>query len=253
MYTHTLESPCFSYGEYVKTKKSETDKDNLQGGRPAENHQLTLDMAKHLAMIQRTPIGYKVRQYFIDVEKKWRDEHTPHMMQVAQKFAQGDAAAAEEYISATIGMMSQALKVIQQEREKNQQLTGENESLKSSLAAMQPKINYVDVVLNHPGLITTTIITKDYGYTTMKFNKLLHKLHIVFKQSGIWQLYAEYAALGWGKNKTTYQDNTGCVMIHNYWTQKGRLGLYELLKTQGILPLIEQEEIDAKIDADSDN
>ncbi|NBI64902.1 hypothetical protein D3Z38_18140 [Clostridiales bacterium] len=29
-----------------------------QGGRPAENHTLSLDMAKHIAMVQRTPEGF---------------------------------------------------------------------------------------------------------------------------------------------------------------------------------------------------
>ncbi|MEG1556756.1 MAG: antA/AntB antirepressor family protein [Bacteroidales bacterium] len=39
------------------------------GGRPKTEHYLTFDMAKHIAMIQRSDIGMKIRQKLIDLEK----------------------------------------------------------------------------------------------------------------------------------------------------------------------------------------
>jgi len=42
------------------------------GGRPGLDHALTLDMAKELCMIQRSAKGRSARQYFIEVEKKFR-------------------------------------------------------------------------------------------------------------------------------------------------------------------------------------
>ena len=47
------------------SKTSET------GGRPSTDHLLTIDMAKELAMIQRTDKGKQARQYFIQVEKDY--------------------------------------------------------------------------------------------------------------------------------------------------------------------------------------
>ena len=41
------------------------------GGRPAQDAQLTIDMAKELCMIQRTDKGRQARQYFIQLEKDW--------------------------------------------------------------------------------------------------------------------------------------------------------------------------------------
>ena len=42
-----------------------------QGGRPQTDFQISVDMAKQICMIQRSPEGKQIRQYFIDLEKAW--------------------------------------------------------------------------------------------------------------------------------------------------------------------------------------
>ncbi|GAA3264193.1 Phage antirepressor protein [Lactococcus lactis subsp. lactis] len=44
------------------------------GGRPSQDHALKLDMAKEISMIQRTPKGKEARQYFIQVEKEYKQQ-----------------------------------------------------------------------------------------------------------------------------------------------------------------------------------
>ena len=41
------------------------------GGRPSTDHQLTIEMSKEIAMIQRNEKGKQARQYFIALEKQW--------------------------------------------------------------------------------------------------------------------------------------------------------------------------------------
>ena len=49
------------------------------------DHQLTIDMAKEICMIQRSEIGRKCRQYFIEVEKQWNSPEA--IMERALKYA----------------------------------------------------------------------------------------------------------------------------------------------------------------------
>lgn len=49
----------------------------IEGGREVvrevTDHQLTLEMAKELCMLQRTDKGKECRQYFIELERRWND------------------------------------------------------------------------------------------------------------------------------------------------------------------------------------
>lgn len=58
----------FEEGKDFCSKMSETSE---KGGRPAKDADISVDMAKQICMIQRTPEGKVVRQYLIDLEKAW--------------------------------------------------------------------------------------------------------------------------------------------------------------------------------------
>lgn len=110
---------------------------------------------------------------------------------------------------------------------------------------LQPKATYYDRVLADKSLVTISIIAKDYGMSGRALNKKLHDLGVIYKQGNTWLLYAKYQLTGWTHSDTTIvkcKDGTEKAVLNTKWTQKGRLGLYELLKQENILPLIEQDK-----------
>lgn len=136
-------------------------------------------------------------------------------------------------------LLEQALNHLRAERAKR--LAAEQALLEAT-----PKVSYYDVVLQSPTLMPITAIARDYGLSAKKLNRLLVEEHIQFKQSGIWYLYAEYAKCGYTQSKTHVLEN-GKTVMHTYWTQKGRLFIYDLLKNRrGILPVIERQAGEAK-------
>nr|WP_270514764.1 phage antirepressor KilAC domain-containing protein [Coprococcus catus] len=187
------------------------------GGRPATDHQLTIAMAKELCMIQRSEAGRKFRQYFIKVEKAWNSPEA--VMARALQFANNQLSLVKK----------QNLELLETVAVQNQQI-----------AEMQPKASYYDLILQNKNTVPITQIAKDYGMSGRKFNELLHELGVQYKFRKTWLLYQHYAECGYTQSRTYAIDESRSVM-HTYWTQKGRLFLYDLLKSEGILPVIEQE------------
>jgi prophage antirepressor-like protein len=124
------------------------------------------------------------------------------------------------------------LRALDAEREKNATLIGLAEE-------MAPKALYYDAVLQNKGSVPVSLIAKDYGMAAAAFNNLLHGLGVQYKMSGTWLLYQRYAAQGY-TNTCTFHINETTAAMHTYWTQKGRMFLYDLLKWYGILPMIEK-------------
>lgn len=138
-------------------------------------------------------------------------------------------------------IMASALLIAQRTiEERDKALTTANDTIKQ----LQPKADYVDMVLQAKGLLNVTQIAQDYGMSAVAFNQLLEKLGIQYKdkRTGQWILYAKYKGLGWvgsSSKDITRTDGTPDVVVHTKWTQKGRLGLYEILKKNNYIPVME--------------
>ena len=135
----------------------------------------------------------------------------------------------------------EALTQLKEERERRKQLECQTLIQRQQIAEMQPKASYYDLILQNKNTVPITQIAKDYGMSGRKFNELLHELGVQYKFRKTWLLYQQYAECGYTQSRTYAIDESRSVM-HTYWTQKGRLFLYDLLKSEGIYPLIEQED-----------
>jgi prophage antirepressor-like protein len=139
-----------------------------------------------------------------------------------------------------------AFQALKAERTKNKELEVQNSKLQSELDEMKPKADYVDVMLANKGLISTTAIAKNYGESAKKFNLRLKDLGIIFKQGKVWLPYAKYHTKGYvhiEPHPITHKNGMPDVSLHTKWTVKGHFFLYEILKDNGILPLIEREDV----------
>lgn len=182
---------------------------------------ISVDMAKQICMIQRSEKGRLYRQYFLDLEKAW---NTP-----------------EQIFARALKMANQTIDSL---KDRCQFLGGQVLEQQKVIEELQPKASYYDMILQCKDLIATTVIAKDYGMSAKGFNTMLHELGVQFYQGGVWVLYSKYQGNGYLKTKThNYADADGVQHSreHSYWTQKGRLFLYELLKQRKVLPLIEME------------
>ncbi len=103
----------FEEGKDFCSKLSKTDQGS---GRPAKDADISLDMAKQICMIQRTPEGKHCRQYLIDLEKVW---NTPEQI------------------------MARALKIADRQI---QSLKARNNVLEGDVNRMKPKEIFADAV-----------------------------------------------------------------------------------------------------------
>jgi len=128
-----------------------------------------------------------------------------------------------------------------QAKERAKQLELETAKQKQIIGELRPKASYYDLIVQNKSLVPITKIAKDYGMSGRAMNKLLHELGVQYKMGNTWLLYQDYADQGYTQSKTHTIDAERSVM-HTYWTQKGRLFLYDLLKNKrGLLPVIERK------------
>ena len=211
----------YGFAEHVDYERLYQKRSTLGGMQTMVDYQISIDMAKHICMIQRNEKGKLYRQYFLELERAW---NTPEKVM----------ARALQLANAQVKELSwQCSRLDGQIQEQNKQI-----------ASLRPKAVYLDMILHSPSLVLTTQIAKDYGISAIRLNRLLHEWGIQYKRRNQWILYAEYQGQGYTCSTSVEirrSDGRLEVKYQTEWTQKGRVFLYQLLKSKGYLPVVEQQ------------
>ena len=184
-----------------------------QNHQETTDYQLTIDMAKEICMLQRNERGKQARQYFIQLEKDWNSP--------------------EKVMARALQIADRKIKCLQTENAVQKQL----------ILELKSKADYTDCILKNKGLVSINQIAKDYGMSARSMNNLLHDIGIQYKQGNQWLLYSKYQRFGYTHSETydfCHSDGRRDIAMTTKWTQKGRLFLYQRLKTHGVLPMIEK-------------
>lgn len=139
-----------------------SDRSDGKAGKPKTDHQLTIEMAKEICMIQRSEKGKQCRQYFIAVEEQFNNPQA---------------------------IMARALRVADEELKRLHitvsQLTVDNQ-------VMKPKADYFDALVDRNLLTNFRETAQQLGYKEKSFVQfLIEKKYIYRDKRGKLMPYAE--------------------------------------------------------------
>lgn len=170
-----------------------SDRSDGLPGKPRQDAQLTIDMAKEICMLQRNEKGKQARQYFLQLEREWNSPEA---------------------------VMSRALRMAEERLERFKAI---NANLSVQNAIMQPKAEYFDGLCDRESLTGVRETAKLLGMKQNDFVKWLidHKYIYRDKRSRLMP-YAEHVDSGLFTVKETYNDKTDWTGVQMLVTVKGK-------------------------------
>lgn len=174
------------------------------GGQNMVDYDITVDMAKQICMIQRTPEGKRCRQYLIDLEKAWNSPE--HIMARALKMAN---AAIEN-------------------------LKSQNYLLIEDVKRMKPKEEFFDAVADSKDAIEIGKVAKVLNFPGVGRNKLfeiLRRKGILMKDNIPYQKFIDNGCFRTIEQKYSLPDGETRISIKTLVYQKGVDYIRKVLET----------------------
>ncbi len=169
------------------------------------DHVMTFDMAKHICMVQRTPLGMEIRNKLIELDKKNQ---------------QGLLSSGD--INAVV------LNRLDEISAKCDRLSQENQELKQEIMNLKNCPRTVPNFLPG-GSMNVSEMAKPLGYTAAQLNQILLYLGVQKKTDRGWELTEQYRDKGYTVEGQKYKDKYGNEMVHMRWTAKGVQFVWDLL------------------------
>lgn len=172
------------------------------GGQNMIDYDISMDMAKQICMIQRTPKGKEIRQYLIDLEKAW---NTPEQI------------------------MARALTIAQQTIERRNIVI---KMLEADTERMRPKEEFYDAVAGSKTAIEMAAVAKVLNFNGVGRNKLFE----ILRDERILQSdnipYQKYIDNGWFRTieQKYSKDGETYINIKTLVYQKGVDGIRKILE-----------------------
>ena len=182
----------YGFSENVDYSPILTNRSDGKAGKPKTDHQLTIEMAKEICMIQRSEKGKQCRQYFIAVEEQFNNPQA---------------------------IMARALRVADEELKRLHitvsQLTVDNQ-------IMKPKAEYFDELVDRNLLTSFRETAKQFGIKEKAFIQfLIDKKYIYRDKKGKLMPYANKND-GLFEVKECFNDKTQWSGTQTLVTPKGR-------------------------------
>lgn len=189
---------------------------NTQARQELQEHILKISMAKEIAMLQRNEKGKQIRQYFIEVEKRYNDP----MYQMARS-------------------LQYANNIIEQNKIEINKLELENKEQKEIIIEQKPKVDYYNKVTSSKKAISMSEVAKLLKFKSktnkrpvgrnilfgiLRGNSLLNKYN---------QPYQKYVNAGYFEVKQSYNNYTGEPIYTTLVTSKGIEYIIKLLRKLG--------------------
>lgn len=163
------------------------------GGRPATDYEVSVDMAKQICMIQRTPEGKRIRQYLIDLEKAW---NTPEQV------------------------MARALRIADRTISG---LTAQVEELQTENQKMLPKADFYDAVTSSSDTMSVSEVAKilNLGFGQNKLFRFMRDRRILMSNNLPYQEYIRRGYFRVIEQKYDRPDGEVGISCKTLVTQKG--------------------------------